>query len=52
MIKIMYKYVYLWKMTRWDGTYKNENRDFPGSPAVKTLCFHCKGSGFDPWWWK
>ena len=21
---------------------------FPGSPVVKTPCFHCRGSGFDP----
>ena len=25
-------------------------KDFPGSPVVKTLCFQCKGHGFDPWW--
>ena len=24
--------------------------DFPGGPAVKTLCFHRRGHGFDPWW--
>ena len=23
--------------------------DFPGRPVVKTLRFHCKGQGFDPW---
>ena len=23
--------------------------DFPGSPVVKTLRFHCRGHGFDPW---
>ena len=23
--------------------------DFPGSPVVKTPCFHCRGHGFDPW---
>ena len=23
------------------------DRDFPGGPAVKTPCFHCRGSGFD-----
>ena len=28
---------------------KNNLRDFSGSPVVKTLCFHCKGLGFDPW---
>ena len=24
-------------------------RDFPGSPAVKTPHFQCRGHGFDPW---
>ena len=24
-------------------------RDFPGSPVVRTLCFPCRGPGFDPW---
>ena len=24
--------------------------DFPGGSVVKTLCFHCRGHGFDPWW--
>ena len=24
-------------------------RDFPGGPVVKTLCFHCRGCGFNPW---
>ena len=23
--------------------------NFAGAPVVKTLCFHCKGCGFDPW---
>ena len=23
--------------------------DIPGGPAIKTLCFHCRGHGFDPW---
>ena len=23
--------------------------DFPGGPVVKTLCFHCRGRGFNPW---
>ena len=22
---------------------------FPGGPVVKTLHFHCRGRGFDPW---
>ena len=24
-------------------------RDYPGGLLVKTLCFHCRGHGFDPW---
>ena len=24
-------------------------REFPGGPVVRTLCFHCRGHGFDPW---
>ena len=24
-------------------------RDFPGGPVVRTLRFHCRGHGFDPW---
>ena len=24
-------------------------REFPGSPVVRTPCFHCRGPGFDPW---
>ena len=24
-------------------------RGFPGGPEVKTLHFHCRGLGFDPW---
>ena len=29
----------------------NGNRlgDFPGSPVIRTLCFHCRQHGFDPW---
>ena len=23
--------------------------DVPGDPVVKTLCFHCRGQRFDPW---
>ena len=23
--------------------------DFPGGPVAKTLYFHCKGHGFNPW---
>ena len=29
---------------------RNDNvGDFPGSPVVKTPCFHCRGHGFNPW---
>ena len=24
-------------------------REFPGSPVVRTLSFHCRGRGFNPW---
>ena len=24
-------------------------RELPGGPVVRTLCFHCRGHGFDPW---
>lgn len=23
--------------------------NFPGGPVVKTLCFHCKACGLNPW---
>lgn len=23
--------------------------EFPDGPVVRTLCIHCRGSGFDPW---
>ena len=26
------------------------NWDFPGSPVVKTLCFHCRVAGSIPGW--
>ena len=30
--------------------YKQKScQDFSGGPVVKTLCFHCRGHGFDPW---
>ena len=31
------------------ATVKKEG-DFPAHPVVKTLCFHCRGHGFEPWW--
>lgn len=30
------------------GCLKHEGRDFPGAPGVRSLCFHCRGHGFDP----
>ena len=27
-----------------------EGRNFPGSPVVKTLAFHCSGHGFSVGW--
>ena len=30
-------------------SFKNHELDFPGSSAVKTLNFHCRGHGFHPW---
>ena len=27
---------------------KKREVDFPGSPMVKTLCFHCRGPKFNP----
>ena len=32
-----------------NDSLKWRNREFPGSPVVRTLRFHCKGHGFDPW---
>ena len=32
------------------GYHKKGTTDFPGSPVVKTLRFHCRVHGFDPWW--
>ena len=28
---------------------RNQLRDFPGGPAVKTPCSQCRGPRFDPW---
>ena len=29
--------------------FENHCQDFPGGPVVKTQCFQCRGSGFNPW---
>ena len=26
-----------------------QGQEFPGSPVVKTLRFHCRAHGFNPW---
>ena len=40
-----------WDLQQWlpAGIHKKIScRDFPGSPVVKTPCFHCMGHKFDP----
>lgn len=46
------------RKTNFEGTqvnyllinlFKKVFQDFPGGLVVKTPCFHCRGSGFDPW---
>ena len=32
-------------LLRNDPGRRASGRDFPGDPAVKTLCFHCRGPG-------
>ena len=29
--------------------FKDEDRDFPGHPVVRTPDFHCQGPRFNPW---
>ena len=29
------------------GSHGNHPQEFPGSPVVRTLCFHCRGHRFD-----
>ena len=43
-------------MLGWEGgraggaNFKSGGQgDFSGSPVVRTLSFHCRGRGFDPW---
>ena len=31
------------------GTFKRSLQGLPGGPAVKTLPFHCRERGFNPW---
>ena len=37
------------RMVRLGLTEKVKCRDFPGGPVARTLCFQCRGPGFDPW---
>ena len=30
------------------GSHGNHPQEFPGSPVVRTLCFHCRSHRFDP----
>ena len=30
-------------------SFKTWLGDFSGGPVVETLCFQCRGCGFDPW---
>ena len=32
-----------------DMVFKVTSWDFPGGPEIKTLHFHCRRCGFDPW---
>ena len=36
---------------QWDRNFSKAHvrREFPGNPVLKTLHFHCRGCGFDPW---
>ena len=41
------------QMRKWRQSTMNlivkRKRDFPGGPLVKTLSFHCRRHGFNPW---
>ena len=32
------------------GSTNIPGQNFPGGPEVKTLCLHCRGHRFDPWY--
>ena len=38
------------KSTIWDEAEILQSREFPGSPVVKTSCFHCRGAGSIAGW--
>ena len=58
LLKHIRIFSYLWNNKLWESiinksqksNFKTNTGDFPGSPVVKTLHFHCRGHGFDPWW--
>ena len=38
-----------WSPTsKWETAFQNTSRDFPGSPVVNTLHFHCRGHASNP----
>ena len=41
------RFINSFKKRRKTGAYNNTDRDFPSSPVVKILSFHCRGHGFD-----
>ena len=38
-----------WGNTRKALSKEMEHRERPDGPVAKTLSFHCRGHGFDPW---
>lgn len=49
-LPVNYTYVLTMLLVKYFEFIKYIFREFPGSPVVKTWCFHCCGPGFDPWW--
>ena len=39
----------LWPKIERENQQELTFGDLPGGPVVKTLCFQCRGSGFNPW---
>ena len=36
---------------KWSKSHRERQilGNFPGSPVIRALCFHCRGQGFNPW---
>ena len=49
-LPVNYTYVLTMLLVKYFEFKKYIFREFPGSPVVKTWCFHCCGPRFDPWW--